>query len=485
MNEKTGNEPITKQKVAISFIWNILEKFSSQGLQFIISIILARILLPDDYGVVALITVLIQVANVFVIDGFNTSLVQKKNPDELDFSSVFWFTCLIALCFYFIFYFSAPFIADFYKQPVLKTLTRFLALSFIYTPLSSCQYAYISKHLLFKVYFLRSIVCMTMSGAISIYLALKGAGVYALVIQSLSYGTINCIILWLSIEWRPKFLFSFSRIKLLISFGWKIVVSSLMTTLFKNVYSLIIGKVYSTEQLGLYNRGQQFPGIIANNFLLALKNVIMPTYSSKNNDIEVVKSMARNTVSVSAYVLLPLLCGLLAVARPLVKVLLTEKWLDTIPFLQISCAFFIFSSLNETNLTAINALGYSGIFLKYEIIKKSISIVFLVFSIPFGIYWMALGQFFASILSTIINMIPSKKVLHYTYTEQIKDLLPTFLLATVMGIIVYACNFLRFNDFMTIFLQIFVGVSFYISVSLIQKNKNLMFLLKLIRKNSK
>lgn len=479
--QENNKETITKKKVATSFIWNLSEKIASQGLQFVISIILARILMPNDYGVVALSMVFIQIANVFVIDGFNSSLIQKKDSDDLDFSSVFWFTCIISLILYCILFFSAPLIAHFYNQPVLTSLTRIFALSFFYTPLASCQYAYVEKHLLFKVYLLRSIICMILSGTISIIMALKGFGVYALVIQSLTYGVSNSIVLWFTVEWHPKFIFSRERIKGLFSYGWKFVVSGFLGNIFRNIYSLIIGKTYDANQLGFYNRGQQFPGIIANNFTPALKNVIFPTFSSKNDDINAVKNMLRRAVSINSYILMPLLFGLAAIGRPLTLLLLTEKWEASIPFLQMLCLYFIFYYMNEPNMTAINSLGKSGVFLKYEIIKKSITVLALFISIPFGIYAMTIGQITVTLISSLLNFIPSKRFLNYSYREQISDILPNFILSILMGSVVYAASFIPLSLLPKLILQVFIGVSVYLLCSFIFKLSSFTYLVDIIK----
>ena len=474
-------EHITKRKVATSFIWNLSEKIASQGLQFVISIILARLLLPDDYGVVALLTVFIQIANVFVIDGFNSSLIQKNDSDDLDFSSVFWFTCLISIILYLLLFFTAPLIASFYKQPILKPLTRLLAISFFYTPLASCQYAFIEKHLLFKVYLLRSIICMVLSGTTSIVMAFKGFGVYSLVVQQLVYGITNSLILWFSIEWKPKFIFSITRIKFLFSFGWKLVCSGLLGNIFRNIYSLIIGKAYNAEQLGYYNRGQQFPGIIANNFTPALKNVIFPAFSTKNDDISAVKNMLRRSVSINAYVLMPLLFGLAAIARPLTLLLLTEKWEPSIPFLQMLCLYFIFYYVNEPNMTAINSLGKSGVFLKYEVIKKTITILALFITIPFGIYAITIGQIAVTLISSLLNFIPSKHFLNYSYREQITDILPSFVLSAFMGSVVYIASFISIALLPKLLLQIFIGVSVYLLCSFIFKLSSFTYLVNILK----
>lgn len=472
---------ITKTKVFSSFIWSILEKFSSQGLQFILSIILARILLPEDYGIVALIQIFIQIANVFVIDGFNTALIQKKDSDDLDFSSVFYFTCFLSLFLFIGLYFLAPVLADFYNQPKLVGVTRIFALSFFYTPIASCQYAYIDKHLQFKVYLLRSIICLIVSGTISVILAYKGFGVYALVIQQLSYGILNTIILWFSIEWRPKLMFSISRIKNLFSYGWKILCTGLLENIFRNIYGLIIGKAYDSVQLGYYNRGMQFPNIIAVNFVGALKGVVFPTFSSNNDNINEVKNMLRRASQVNAYILLPCMLGMAAVSKSLVLVLLTDKWIDCVPFLQLSCFYFALYNINATSISAVNAIGRSDVYLKYEIIKKILIILSVVFTIPLGVIPMLIGQIVVGLISSILNMLPCKKYLNYKISEQIKDLMPSFLASLVMFSLIYLINSLNLGNFITLVIQIFSGALIYIVISMLFKIEGFYYILNTIK----
>ena len=473
--------PITKRKVITSFIWSLSEKVASQGLQFVISIILARILIPDDYGIIALLTIFIQIANIFIIDGFNSSLIQKRDSDDLDFSSVFYFTCAISVFLYVSVFFAAPLIARFYKLPVLTPLTRLLALSFFYTPLASCQYAYIEKHFMFKIYLLRSLICMVASGSISIFMAFKGFGVYSLVVHSLTYGTLNSVVLWFSIDWRPKFMFSFSRIKSLFSYGWKFVCVGLMGAVFRNIHTLIIGRTYSAEQLGFYNRGQQFPSIIANNFTPALKNVVFPTFSAQNDTSANVKNMLRMTARTNAYILLPLLFGMAAVARPLILLLLTEKWSKCIPFMQLSCFYFAFYYINDPNIIAINSMGRSDIFLKYEIIKKIIIVLSLIITIPLGIYHMAVGQVIVTAVSSLLNFIPSKNILGYTYAEQLRDITPSLALSLLMGTAVYTLSYLPLANLPMLILQLILGIVVYLGLSMILRLREFRYIMDMIK----
>lgn len=476
-------EEITKRKVLTSFIWNLLERFSGQILQFILSIFLARILLPEDYGIVALIQIFIQLANVFVIDGFNTSLIQKKDSDDLDFSSVFHFTTGIAIFLYIMMFFLAPVIAGFYGKQIITNVIRIFSLSFFYTPLLSCQYAFIEKHMMFKVYFLRSLICLIISGTVAIIMALQGFGVYALVIQQLIYGTLNSIILFIFIKWRPKLLFSFERIKSLFSFGWKFTCVGFIDCVFRNIYSLIIGKAYDVTQLSYYNRGQQFPNLIATNFVSSLKNVLFPTFSSKNDDKEALKNMLKKSSVINAYLILPLMFGMAAVAKPMVYVLLTEKWEASIPFVQLCCLYFAFYNLNATNMSAINALGRSDIFLRCEIIKKIVTVLLLVATIPFGVLWMVLGQVLTGLLSSIINVFPTKKLFDYSIREQISDISGSLIISTVMGILTLFITYLNFSNIITLILQIVFGVAFYVIISYIFKLKGFKYIINFLKKN--
>lgn len=459
-----------------------MERFSGQILQFILSIFLARILLPEDYGIVALIQIFIQLANVFIIDGFNTSLIQKKESDDLDFSSVFYFTSLISIILYFIMFFSAPLIANYYGNELITKVIRIFSISFFYTPLLSCQYAYIEKNMMFKVYFFRSIICLIVSGSIAIFMALKGFGVYALVIQQLSYGFLNTIILFFCIKWRPKLLFSFERIKSLLSFGWKFTCVGFIDCIFRNIYSLIIGKSYDITQLSYYNRGQQFPHLVATNFVDSLKNVLLPTFSSENDDIPKLKNMLKKSNIVNAYILLPLMFGMAAISKSMILVLLTDKWEASIPFVQLCCLYFVFNNLNSTNMSAINAIGRSDIFLRCEIIKKVITIILLFITIPFGVFYVVLGQVISGFVSFVINIFPIKKIFNYPVKEQLIDIADAFFASLIMGILTYSISYFNLKQIFILIIQIIFGGIFYIIISRIFKIKGFSFIMDIIKK---
>lgn len=459
------NDVISKKNVLTSLIWKFLERGVVQGMQFILSIILARIVTPSDYGMIAILLVFIQIANVFIQSGFNTALIQKKDSDDLDFSSIFYLSIFVAVVIYIILFCIAPFVARFYSQPLLKSLLRVISLSLFFGAINSVQSAYVSKTMQFRKFFYSSIGAVCGSGILGIIFAYLGFGVWALVIQQLVNISLSCIILWFTVEWRPKFIFSINRVKSLFGFGWKLLCSGLLDTIFRNIYNLIIGRVYSSEQLGVFNRGQQFPQVIATNLDGSIQSVMLPTLSANNDDIVEVKRITRKSISMSAFILMPCMFGLAAIAKPLVIILLTDKWVSCVPFLQLACVSYVIYPIHTANLTGINALGRSDIFLRLEIIKKTIVVISLLITVPFGIYTMAIGQVVVGFLSTFINAYPNKKLMNYSYFEQIKDIIPSFFVSIIMAIFVWLLNYLKLPIGILIIIQILSGIFIYIGIS--------------------
>ena len=462
--EKETNK-ISKNTVISSLIWKFLERGGVQGVQFVLSIVLARLVSPDDYGVIALILVFIQIATVFIQSGFNTALIQKKDSDDTDFSSIFYLSLFVALLCYVVLFFAAPFIANFYKQEILTPVIRVISFTLFFGAVNSVQNAYVSKTMQFKRFFYSSMGAVLGSGIVGVILAYKGFGVWALVAQQLVRDILTCLILWFTVKWRPKFLFSFERVKILFSFGWKLLCSGLLDSIFRNAYSLIVGKVYDSQTLGYFNRGHQFPQVIATNLDGSIQSVMLPTLSANNDNVQEVKRITRRSISTSAFVLMPCMFGLAAVAEPLVKVLLTDKWLDCVPFLQLACISYALYPIHTANLTGINALGRSDIFLKLEIIKKCVTVLNILITLPLGIYAMAIGQVVQGFISTFINAFPNKKLMGYSYFEQWKDLIPSFLLSLIMAGIVWSMNFLQIEPLILLILQIIVGIMIYILLS--------------------
>ncbi len=453
---------ITKKVFMSNLVWRFLERVGAQGVNLLVEIILARILFPEDYGLIALVTVFITVLNVFVNSGFGNALIQKKAPDDLDYSSVFWFNIVWCVFLYLVLFFIAPFIGQFYQKPEIVPILRVLGIQIIISGIKNVQQAYVSNTMQFRRFFFATLGGTLGAAAIGIWMAYHNYGVWALVAQHLFNTIVDTMILWITVKWRPKFQFSFSRLKALYSYGWKLLVSTLIDTFYNELRQLIIGKYYSSADLAQYNRGRQFPFLFITNVNSAIDSVLLPTMSREQDSQERVKALTRRAILTSTYIITPLMIGLAAIGDPLVEVLLTKKWLPCVPFMRIFCITFILYPIHTANLNAIKAMGRSDLFLKLEIIKKIIGIIALIISMGISVKAMAYSLLISSIISQIINAWPNRKLLDYKYFDQIKDVFPAFLLSSIMGLVVYSVSFIKLQNILIVLIQIFLGAFIYI-----------------------
>lgn len=457
---------VSTNKIVISnLFWRLIERFGAQIVTFVVSIVLARLLDPVVYGTIALVTVFTAILQVFVDSGLGTALIQKKDSDDLDFSTVFYFNLLVCVVLYLGLFFFAPLIADFYDQSELTSVIRVLSLTVVISGVKNVQQAYVSKHMMFKRFFFATLGGTIGAAILGITLAYLGYGVWALVAQHLFNLAVDTIILWITVKWRPKRTFSFQRLKILLSFGWKMLVSSLLDTGYKELRTLIIGKRFSKEDLAYYNRGQQFPGFIATNVCTSIDSVLLPTMSSEQGSCDRVRSMTRRAIKTSTYIMMPMMVGLAVCAEPIVRIVLTEKWLPTVFFLRIFCITYAFYPIHTANLNAIKAMGRSDLFLILEIIKKSVGIITILVTMFISVEAMAYSLLATSLLSQIINSWPNKKLLGYTYLDQVKDMLPQILLSLVMGGIVFCITFVPIYDWAQLLIQVPLGVAIYLGLS--------------------
>lgn len=453
-----------------ALLWKLLERFGVQGVQFVLQIILARILDPENYGVLSLMVIFTTLANVFIQNGFNTSLIQNKDVTEEDYSSVFWVTFGVASALYIVFFASAPAIAVFYEMPGIVWPFRVLSIMLFPGALQSVQLAKVSREMDFRKVFISNIGAILVSGVIGIIIAYCGGGIWALVIQTLLNVTIACLVMTVTVSWRPRLICNIKRVKTLFAYGWKLLVSSLLDTLYQDIRSLVIGKKYDSSTLGIYNRGQQFPQFLIVAINGAVQSVMLPAMSSKQDEKTQVKDIMRNSIVLSAYIIFPMMAGLAGISESLVKLLLTDKWLPCVPYLQIACFSFAFWPVHTCNLQAINAVGRSDIFLKLEIIKKVMATVLLAiavlcFDTPLAI---AMTGIFSTIISCFINSSPNKRLIGYSYIEQMKDILPSFATSIMMlGCVLFVGKFVDCNVFMTMVLQMFTGIVVYLILSAI------------------
>lgn len=455
-----------KDKVLKGLFWKILENGGAQGIQFIIAIILARLLSPAEYGLVGIIMIFITIANVVVQSGFSTALIQKRRTDERDFSSVFYFSLAIALVMYLILYACAPAIGGFYRNQVLTPIVRVLAVVLFPGAVISVQTAYVSRKMEFKGLFKATMGAVVVSGGVSIWMAWEGFGVWAMVGQQIAYYLTLMCGLFLSVSWRPRLLFAMESIRSTLGFGWKLLCASLIDTLFNNLYGLMMGKIYNETLLGAYNRGDQFPKLIVNNLGTAIQSVLLPAFSSRQGDIAQVRSMVRRAIRTSSYLVLPMLFGLFAVADTMVLALLGEKWLICVPYLRIMCVAYSFWPIHITNLQAINAVGRSDVFLKLEVIKKTVGILGLLIGIRYSPVVLVSIKAGIDFLCTFINAWPNKKLLGYSIGSQWRDIMPSMAVSLAMCAAVYAMQFiLPGGAWVKLVLQIGAGAVIYAGLS--------------------
>lgn len=469
------------KKILVNFIWRFAERCGAQLVTFIVSIVLARILAPEDYGTIALITVFTTILQVFVDSGLGTALIQKKNADDMDFSSVFYFNFIVCIILYICMFFSAPFISKFYNDNLLTPVIRVISLTIVISGVKGIQQAYVSKYMMFKRFFFSTIGGTIFSAILGIILAYEGCGVWALVAQQLSNTAIDTLILWLTVKWRPKRIFSWKRLKALLSFGWKLLLSSLLDTCYSNLRNLIIGKLYSSADLAFYNQGDKFPKVIVTNVNTSIDSVLLPTMSGAQDNRERVKNMTRRAIKTSTYIMAPFMMGLAFCAEPIVRLVLTDKWLPCVVFLRIFCITYMFWPVHTANLNAINAMGRSDWFLRLEIIKKTMGMIILLSTMWFGVKAMAYSSLLTSVLSQIINSWPNRKLLNYGYLEQVKDFAPGIILAVFMGLCVYIIGYIPLNDGATLIIQIIVGAAIYIGMSAILKLEEFEYLIGMIK----
>lgn len=463
-----------------NFFWRIGESSGAQLVSFLVSIVLSRLLAPEDYGVIALVTVFTSILQVFVDSGLGTALVQKKNADEVDFSSVFYFNVLVCLTLYAGMFVAAPAIAKFYDNPIYIPLVRVLSLTLVISGLKNIQQAYVYRHMIFKRFFFSTLGGTIASAILGIVMAYAGFGVWALAAQYVSNTAIDTLILWITVPWRPKKRFSWTKLKSLLSYGWKLLVSALLDTGYTSLWNLLIGKVYSSADLSFYDQGSKYPKAIIGTISNSIDSVLLPTMSIVQDDRAQIKSMTRRSIVTSVYVMAPLMMGLAGCAEPLVSLILTDKWLPCVPYMRIFCITYMFWPVHSANLNAIKAMGRSDLFLRLEILKKIIGIGLLLCTMRISVMAMACSLLISSVTSQIINSYPNWKLLNYRYLEQLRDILPSILLAVIMAVAVGAVPLLGYGNVLTLCIQIPLGAVIYVAGSAIFRLESFRYLLNMI-----
>lgn len=446
-------------------IWKYVDRTVVQAVQFLVSLFLARLLAPEEFGTLTLVTVFLNIALVFVQHGIGSALVQKQKITEGEFVSVYYFSFILGSVLAMILMLIAPFLCSFLGYPSIVSIVRVLALTLPLAGVSNVLESVLTRNLEFKKIFTANLSGGLISAAASIWAALNGYGIWALVIQQVSFQLISTLVLHRLVRFKRTAAVSFRSIYPLISYGWKLLLSSLIDTVYANLRTLLIGKYFKPETVGYYDKGRQFPAYIISNVNATIQAVMFPALSRKQSDVKVLKAMVRKSIGVSTFLIWPCMTGLMVVAEPLIRLLLTDKWLPAVPFMLCFCLVYSFWPISTTNLQVIKAVGRSDIFLKLEILKKTIGIGIMVFTLPFGIRAMMIGSCVNAAIALFLNAMPNRKLIGYTIPELFADMLPAGALSAVMGAAAFAAGFKIENDLLRLFCQVFVGVAVYVGMA--------------------
>lgn len=477
-----SNNESLKSRTLSGLFWMYMERIGAQLVSFVVSIVLARLLMPAEYGVISIVLVFINICNVFATGGFGKALIQKKDADDVDFSSVFYFNFAFSLFLYAILFFTAPIISSFYDMPILTPVTRVMSVRLIIASFNTVQHARVTKEMEFRRYFFSTLGGTIASAVIGIVLAYKGFGIWALVAQYLTNTATDTLILFFTVKWRPKLCFSFVRLKGLLGFGWKILANGLIDTLYEDFRSLYIGKLYSAADLAYYSRGLSYSNLVVTNVNSSISSVLFPVISKAQDEKSSVKAIIRRAIKTSAYILTPLLMGLAIVAEPLVLVLLTEKWLPCVPYLQILCISGALKPIHTANVQAMNAVGRSDLTLKLGTVKKVFGFTMVLIFARISVMAMTYAGLVTAFVSLLANTIPNKKLFGYGFFEQMKDIIPYWLMSGVMMLGVWGMSFIPIgNIYVKLAIMVITGVVIYILISIIFKVESFTYILSTVK----
>lgn len=444
-----------KSRTKKGLVWSSIERFATQGIQFLFGIILARILSPADYGIIAMPLVFLAIAQCIIDSGFSAALIRKPELTEEDLSTAFYFNISVGVICYLVLFFSSPLIADFYNTPILADLLKVTALATLFNPLCAVQQAILTRKIDFKTQAVVSLFGAIVSGVIGLFMAYHGYGVWSLVCQQVGGYVIRTILLWILGRWKPKLKWSWQSFQYLWGFGSKMLGSGLLDTIYNNIFPIVIGKFFSANDLGNYTRAQQFATLPSSNVSGVLQRVTFPVLSSIQNEDERLAKNYRKILKLSAFLVFPLMLMLSAIARPLVHIVLTDKWDGCVILLQIICFSMMWYPIHAVNLSLLTLKGRSDLFLRLEICKKVVGVCIMCVTIPHGIVWMVCGNIVSSMIALIINTYYTGKLIQVGYLKQMSDLLPTFLVSLGMWGIIHISSYLAAN----VYLQLIIGVS--------------------------
>lgn len=470
-----------KEKTVKGVIWSAVDRFSAQGIQFVFSILIARLLVPEDYGVIAMLNIFLAVSQTFIDSGFGTALIRKIDRTETDFSTVFYFNIAVAVFFYLGLFFAAPAIANFYNTPLLVPVTRVTAINLVIGSLSGIHNAKLSIAIDFKSRAKISIVSAVLTGSVGLWMAYSGYGVWALVVQTVFAGIIRTIMLWIIVKWYPKLVFSWKSFKEMFSFGSKLLASGLLDTIYNNIYPLVIGKVFSPTTLGVYSKANSLAQFPSSNITSVLQSVTFPVLSTIQNEEDRLAAAYKRFLRIAAFVVFPLMMGLSAVADPFIRLALTDKWEGAIYLLQIICFWMMWYPIHAINLNILQVKGRSDYFLKLEIIKKVQGVIVLCITVPMGIVAMCYGSLISSIICLIWNTYYTKKLFGYGFFAQMKDLFPVIMHSLAMWLLVSVIVHFMPNLWLKLIVGVLSGMVYYIVGAYLMKFPEMDELLSILK----
>ena len=467
-------------KIVSGMIWRFGEKITAQAVSFLVSVVLARILLPEDYGIIGMVNIFIAIAEVFVTSGLGTALVQKKDATETDFSTVFWCNMALPCVLYAVVFFTAPWVADFYHTPQVTPVLRVLALRLPVNAVNSIQNAWVSRRMDFRKFFFATIIGTVISAVVGIVMALRGFGVWALVTQVLTNSIIDTIVLSLTIGWRPTKAFDKEAAKPLVSYGWKILATDLIGTVFNHLHSLVIGRKYTTEDLAYYTQGMRYPELVNANVSASLASVLFPAMSLSSG-LEEIKAIRRKSLKMMEYIVFPVMLGMLTVAEPMITALVTEKWLFSVPYLRVGCIVAMIGVLGATLIQEIKAIGRSDITLKLELVKKPVYLVIVLIAMQYGVDAIAYSLILIEILAFCFNVYPVRKYIGFDFKMHFTDALPPLAMSGVMCAAVWGIGKLIPSAWPCLITQVIVGAGIYVGLSILTKNDSFLYLKNMIQ----
>lgn len=478
MEEKS----ISNNKIVSGAVWKFGERIIAQGVSFLVSLILARLLLPNDYGAVAVVNIFIDIANVILVSGLNTALIQKKDITQEETSTIFYCSAILSVVLYAVLFLAAPWVAIVYQLPILTPVIRVFALRLPLSSLQSIQTALIARNMDFKKFFFSTIGGTAVSAVVGIAMAMAGCGIWALVAQYLSNTVISSVILCFTVKWWPTWQFSLKAAKPLLSYGWKIMAVDLMGTVFNNLSSMLIGVRYTSADLAYYTKGKQLPYLIRNNIYNTIISVLFPAMARVGDDIQGMKRLASKCITTLSYIIFPMMVGMIFVADNLVTVLYTQKWIQMVPFVYIVCVECMLSIIPTVSLLTLKSAGYSDIMLKMEFIKKPLLLISILVAMQFGVTAVALTLPLNTLLDMLINAVFTHKSLGYTLLQQLAAILPATLLSAAMAVGVWLVGQLALPTVLVLVLQVAAGVAVYLVLSAVFKVEAFHALLRLVRR---